>query len=162
MDASAKRNLYIPLFVVYGAYGLIALRGLDFGQHWDEIRLFLSVRDTFRSGVMLPAWYNYPSLSYLLSFPGILAYLATHGADLTDRASILAALKSADFPIITVYMRLGFVAVSSLSLVWVYAAVLRLTRNVLSAIIPFPLGRSGRRDGPVRGPDALSGHLHFQ
>ncbi|MFM8322029.1 MAG: hypothetical protein ACKOC5_14040, partial [Chloroflexota bacterium] len=58
------------------------LLGIDYGYHWDEHRLIGSLADTARSGVPLPVWYNYPSLSYDLSLLGSLSRLGQAPGDL--------------------------------------------------------------------------------
>ncbi len=50
--------------------------GVDFGTHWDERKLMKSVRDTMQTGIILPGWYNYPSMIYdlaILTRQGFLA-----------------------------------------------------------------------------------------
>ena len=42
----------------------IGLAGLDFGYHWDEWKLIDAVKESAQTGLLLPRWYNYPSLPY--------------------------------------------------------------------------------------------------
>lgn len=43
-----------------------SLRGINFGHHWDERKQIEAVERSAESGRLLPDWYNYPSISYLL------------------------------------------------------------------------------------------------
>lgn len=59
------RLLLLLLFLAALSLGLA---GIDFGYHWDEIKLIRSVRAAYREkNPLLPGWYNYPSLSYDLT-----------------------------------------------------------------------------------------------
>lgn len=40
------------------------IAGVDFGRHWDEPKLLSSVEKAFDNGIMLPGWYQYPSLTF--------------------------------------------------------------------------------------------------
>ena len=52
--------LFSATFIVY------SIKGVDFGTHADEMKLINSVANTIKTGTVLPGWYNYPSLSYLI------------------------------------------------------------------------------------------------
>ena len=58
------------------AYWLLLMGGIDFGNHWDERRLMLAVAQVPETGLILPRWYNYPSMSFLVSLSSMLTYLA--------------------------------------------------------------------------------------
>ena len=55
------------LISVLAFYIIFGLKGVDFGEHWDESKIITSVNNTFIRGIFLPGWYNYPSLLYDLS-----------------------------------------------------------------------------------------------
>jgi len=59
--AKAPPILLILSMVYIGFLGIISA---DFGQNWDEPRLIGSLQNTVRSGLLLPRWYQYPSVSY--------------------------------------------------------------------------------------------------
>ena len=44
--------------------GILGVISTDFGRHWDEPRIINSVANSVETGLLLPRWYNYPSLSY--------------------------------------------------------------------------------------------------
>ena len=53
-----------------------AFTTLDYGLHSDESRTIDAVRATLRTGTLLPGWYNYPSLIYLVSVATAIGYVA--------------------------------------------------------------------------------------
>jgi len=59
--------LAIIVLVVFGfVFIYYAASSVRFGVHWDEFRIIQSIQATMTTGVVLPGWYNYPSLSYLI------------------------------------------------------------------------------------------------
>lgn len=55
------------------------IRGLDFGQHWDEWKLIESANRSAEKGTLLPGWYNYPSFPHLVT-------LVSHKMEMLDGA----------------------------------------------------------------------------
>ena len=51
----------VLLFAFYTGF-----RGIDYGHHWDELRIISSVNDSIDNGIILPGWYHYPSIKILL------------------------------------------------------------------------------------------------
>ncbi|WP_347989615.1 hypothetical protein [Methylomonas sp. AM2-LC] len=65
------------LLAFTGIFIWCGFNSVDFGAHWDEGKLIGSVIDTANTGVILPRWYNYPSLSYLVClFTALFGYVA--------------------------------------------------------------------------------------
>jgi hypothetical protein len=62
---------------VLSAFGSVflwcAVLSVDFGTHWDEGNIIRSVQSTLNTGIILPGWYNYPSLTYLVALSTALA-----------------------------------------------------------------------------------------
>src|SRR5215204_607903 len=54
--------LSVSVFTIYT--GII---GINFRSHWDEHKLFKSIRNSIPVGKVLPGWYNYPSMIYDLT-----------------------------------------------------------------------------------------------
>ena len=48
----------------YIKYGFI---GIDFGHTHDEHRILGSIIESVKQNLFLPGWYNYPSLTYVVS-----------------------------------------------------------------------------------------------
>jgi 4-amino-4-deoxy-L-arabinose transferase-like glycosyltransferase len=61
------RTAAICLVVVVALCLITGIAGIDFGYHWDETKILHSVGRAFYTGVYLPRWYNYPSLSYTIA-----------------------------------------------------------------------------------------------
>jgi 4-amino-4-deoxy-L-arabinose transferase-like glycosyltransferase len=72
ISMSKRRVTLLVVALVYAFSWWTGARGIDFGHHWDEDRLIQSVVRSAESGVWLPGWYNYPSLSYDLALTGLL------------------------------------------------------------------------------------------
>jgi hypothetical protein len=84
-----ETSLAIVLVIVFAAVFLFcAISSVHFGTHWDESSIINHVQKMLTSGVLLPGYYNYPSLSYYI---GLLTALA-HAPD-TFGADTLAAMQ---------------------------------------------------------------------
>lgn len=57
------------------AYLYFGFLGINFGVHWDEGKLFSSVNQTASTGIILPRWYHYPSLTYFLTLLSSAVYI---------------------------------------------------------------------------------------
>ena len=53
----------------------LSLSGLDYGHHWDEWRLLDASLKIADHKILLPGWYNYPSVSFALTTVLTWAYL---------------------------------------------------------------------------------------
>ena len=58
-----------------GGIPVVAISTVRFGRHWDEWKIIEGVQETITSGVVLPAGYNSPSLTYLIALFTSLANL---------------------------------------------------------------------------------------
>src|SRR5262245_7161625 len=50
-----------------GLFLWCAISIVGFGKHWDEWKIIEGVQATITTGVLLPAGYNWPSLTYLIA-----------------------------------------------------------------------------------------------
>lgn len=134
----------IPLAILLGT-GFI---GLDFGFHWDEKLLLRKVRESVDSGILLPKdFYNYPSLSYWLTFAGSGLGIGSALKEVRDLANITTILGgdslgirsqfSATIESDANYLRVRglFLVVSSLTVLWVYLLQLTWRRNWIEALL---------------------------
>lgn len=64
-----------------------AISTVRFGRHWDEWKIIEGVQATITSGVVLPAGYNWPSLTYLIALFTSFANLPT----VVEAGSVAAA-----------------------------------------------------------------------
>ncbi len=128
----------------------LGLAGIDFGNHWDEHKLVRSVRETFKTGQVLPGWYNYPSVSYdvmlLASLPeaatiflgdsGILNQFVGEKHNVSSVLDVSTrlqeALRSRDF---LPRARLFYLFITLLSGLWVYLIIKKISNNSLTALL---------------------------
>ncbi|HEX2990305.1 MAG TPA: hypothetical protein VHO49_06480, partial [Anaerolineales bacterium] len=62
-----RQVVYHILFLLVWIFSIYTgAIGMDF-SHWDENKLFRSLRDSIPDGTLLPGWYNYPSMIYDLT-----------------------------------------------------------------------------------------------
>lgn len=111
--ASRVAPLLLPLVILIAT----GVRGIDFGVHWDERGFQVGpVKRMVQTGIMLPGYYGYPSLVYLVNTAATLPELpqVLHGPDRKGR--LLAAMDRHEF---VVRLRVVHLVLSSLSLVWV-------------------------------------------
>lgn len=111
--------------------------GLDF-NHWDENKLFRSLRDSIPEGKVIPGWYNYPSMIYdltvLSASPEILStYLA-------DRSTFREVMEERfwgreSHEVFRPRARMLFLGITSLSLLWIYLLVFVWTKQWLQALL---------------------------
>ena len=71
-----EHALAIIVTIAFAAVFLwCAFSMVRFGRHWDEWKIIQGVQETITSGVVLPAGYNWPSLTYLIALFTSLANL---------------------------------------------------------------------------------------
>jgi hypothetical protein len=120
-----------PFLVFYGT----GVWGINFGFHWDEDKIVALVERTIKSGVFLPRWYKYPSVSYWLGigtlFPYVRGAFAQVGLDIHSLRSYLQQAVQA--PLFLLQMRQVFLFVSGLSVFWIFGAVWLLRRKLWEA-----------------------------
>lgn len=139
-DAGRKLSL-ILLLALFGLSFAFGALGIDFGQHWDQRKIVRTATETYETGILLPGWYNYPSLSYklvmlaslpdaaavVLSERGIAPQLvdfeyAAEGV-LSISEKVQEILNSSAFPL---RARLFFLFVTLLTGFWTYALARQL------------------------------------
>ncbi len=110
----------------------------DIGLHWDEASITRSVRASFETGLLLPRWYNYPSLTYdvalLAALPRALADASAH-FDPADGAiaspALLAHLDGQDY---LLAVRAVFYVLCTLTGLAAFLTVRRLTGDEWPAL----------------------------
>jgi hypothetical protein len=136
----------LPPLLVFSLFVVTGIRGIDFGNHWDEREhQLLAARTMVANGVFLTRPYIYPGVGKtLVLVPSLDDGLRAlwHGGNVRQ---ILAAMLTAfDAPDYLLQARSVFVVVSALGILWVYLAVWILTcrwwQATLAAAI---LGLSG-------------------
>lgn len=136
----AARTLprYWPLVPLLALFIVTDFRGVDFGEHWDEAAWQLGpVQEMVQTGLYLPRAAIYPALAKWLTlmpaaWQGFLA-LFHGGLELARVQKAMADALAA--PTYLLSVRKLFIVVSSLSIVWVYAAALVLRLRVWEATV---------------------------
>ncbi|MFC1878739.1 ArnT family glycosyltransferase [Chloroflexota bacterium] len=111
--------------------------GLDFGYHWDEKLQFGLVQDSLESGILLPGWYKYPSITYWFSFLGTLPHAVLTWPQVGGNWQALVAhlINVTKTDAYLLQVRTIFLLVSALSLVWVYLQPLTWGRSWLEGLV---------------------------
>lgn len=139
-DIGRKLSLAL-LLALFGLSFALGALGIDFGQHWDQRKIVRTVTETYQTGILMPGWYNYPSLSYklvmLASLPDAAAVVLSdrgiapqlvdfeYAADgvLSISEKVQEVLNSSAFPL---RARLFFLFVTLLTGFWTYALARQL------------------------------------
>ncbi len=119
------------LFLITG------LRGVNFGFHWDELESHVDpTRKMLQSGILVPRIYTYPMITkWLVLLPALPAGIKPALAG-GDPALVQAAILSAmDVPNYLLVLRQLFIVISSLTILWIYAAALVLKFRPWQALI---------------------------
>ena len=116
------------------------LRGIDFGYHWDEPRITDSVVDAYRTGVFLPRWYSYPSLSFDVAMataaPDAVAAARAAPPQTADSGSIKDVIANAiDKTRLLLRLRVVFLVLTLLAAVWAFLAARQLLASPLEAAL---------------------------
>ncbi len=112
-------------------------RGLDFGRHWDEPLRVRSIATAIEEETLLPEAYNYPSVTFWAAFSSVLPE-AVHGVELRKKqqsaylSRLVSFVKSEAF---LLRSRRFFLWISSLSIAWVFLAVLSWRRRAAEALV---------------------------
>jgi hypothetical protein len=118
-----------PLVGLWLLFFVTTLRGLDFGDHWDEVGWQIQpVREMVASGLFMPRAAMYPAFArWLVLIPaelsGLRAFLEVGLAPRQIQAAMLSTFEAPRF-LLEVRAIFGFV--SSLAIVWTYLAALVL------------------------------------
>ncbi|HUR26856.1 MAG TPA: glycosyltransferase family 39 protein, partial [Planctomycetota bacterium] len=135
-SAPLPRRVLVFLVVLYAVCVIACALTRDFGFYSDDKLHAETVRVTYESGVLLPRYYHYPSLGYVISLLASLPSFAAQGFDAQALAAELAeALRCGLLPPPRLVLdgRLAFAAVSDLALFWVALLAWRLSSSRLAA-----------------------------
>lgn len=121
----------LPLILLIGT----AWAGADFGTHWDEHFHTEAVERTLQTGVPLPRWYIYPSMTYWLTLSGTAPrYLRELPGEKTRaqiRHDLLPLVRSEGY---LVGVRKLFAVVSGAVVLWAYLLVFLWRKRPLEAL----------------------------
>ncbi|BAP55314.1 hypothetical protein THII_1017 [Thioploca ingrica] len=129
---------YLPLVLLLGLFGVTGILGVDFGHQWDEPIFLTSLKISLETGVFLPHSYIYPSVSYDLSLlgivPDIIGYYLVNPEPTVGGLNkyLVDSANSHDF---LLRLRVLFLLVSSLTIIWTYLTVISWRKNSLEALL---------------------------
>ncbi|MFA6242497.1 MAG: glycosyltransferase family 39 protein [Candidatus Hydrogenedentales bacterium] len=133
--------MVLPVIVPWAVVFSIAIAGIDFGEHFDEHYMIESVERTIQREVLLPGFYNYPSMLYSMCMAALLpdaaATLVQNPGLGRERIDALKpiALERIHTKSYTLRARVVSAFVASLSVVWVYLLVLLWRRKWGEALL---------------------------
>jgi Dolichyl-phosphate-mannose-protein mannosyltransferase len=121
----------LPAVVLVALFAITDIRGVDFGDHWDEVDWQVQpVRDMVNSGLLLPRASLYPTfgkwLTLLPAIPSAIGAALKKGSTTHDVQAAMMAKVNPPSYLLTV--RCVYICVSALAIAWVYAAALALRR----------------------------------
>lgn len=124
----------LPISLLTVFFIMTGLLGLDFGHHWDEAYTQIEpLKKSIQAKTLLPGQYLYPSATYWLNFFGVLAYALPR--ILSEHKVQAALLQALNDPGLLLWLRGLRVAVSALSLIWVYLGVVIWRRKPAQALL---------------------------
>jgi Dolichyl-phosphate-mannose-protein mannosyltransferase len=127
-----------PVVALMLLFTVTGIRGVDFGFHWDEVGWQIQpVREMVSTGILLPHATIYPAFSKWLVLSAALpsGLQAALQMGINPRRIQAAMLAAIDAPNFLLTVRSVFIAFSSLSILWVYAAALALRRAWWEAVV---------------------------
>jgi len=135
----ARRLLLVaPVLGLMALFSITGIRGVDFGDHWDEVDWQIQpVRDMVNTGLLLPRASLYPSfgkwLTLLPAIPPALRAALKRGSSARDIQTAMIATVNRPNYLLTV--RCVYILFSALAIAWVYCAALALRRPWWEAFI---------------------------
>jgi hypothetical protein len=119
--------------VIMVAVFVTGYRGIDFGGHWDEPRMRRTVWIAVRDHHLLPGWYNYPSVTYGLTAASLAPEIVEQW---NNGGRTIQSIRTSVFDHSgTLRARTTFLAVTTLSLLWVYLTVLAWRKRWMEALL---------------------------
>lgn len=128
-------SAYLPVGGVLLVMAIFIVTGfvsIDYGTHPDEYKLIESVHRSFVTGLFLPGWYNYPSLSYTIALTAALLN-PEWLLHLPDAATYLAERTAA--PEFAFYTRRVFLLFAAITVAWVYGIIYCWRKSWVEALV---------------------------
>jgi len=112
--------------------------GIEFRSHWDEHKLFKSIRYSIPIGKVLPGWYNYPSMVYDLTVLSASPEILT--TYFSDRSTFREIMEKRLWgkelnEVFKPRARMLFLCIAALSILWTYLLVYFWTKQWSQALL---------------------------
>ena len=124
----------LPVLLPLAILIATGLRGLDFGQHWDERHYQIGPMETMiRIGQPLQGYYGYPSFDYWISIAAVIPDAIvelTRGPGARERV-----LDRIDTHAFLLRLRTLYLGICALAVLWVYLLVLSWRDSVPEALL---------------------------
>jgi hypothetical protein len=128
----------LPLVVLFTFFVVTGYRGIDFGEHWDEVDWQIKpVQDMVDTGLLLPRAAIYPAFAkWIILWPALARGVEKAFEVGLEPAIVQSAMRRMIMaPEYLLTARRLFVVVSALTLVWVYLAALVMRLKVWQAAV---------------------------
>jgi hypothetical protein len=137
--------LYLLIFLLTAVFGI---GGIRFGKHGDEPRLLNAAAESARTLLLLPRWYNYPSLSYDIVVASGLPEWKSIVLEAVRKGAFSPTSPSEDpgaaftRPGFFERNRIIFFFLTWISLIWIFLAARSATKQPWAAAFAFLLAAS--------------------
>lgn len=122
----AQRLAPVALAVLCVVVFVAGVIGIDYGVHWDEPLLTHAVSRSFQTGLLLPRWYEWPSMCYHI------ALVCTAPEVVNPAVSVQEFVLTKPF---SLRLRAVFLFLSLGALVWTYLLVVGWRGSRLEALL---------------------------
>ncbi len=129
----------VLLGIVFLFLAITEIVSVDFGNHVDEWKIVDSVTNSLKTGVFLPGWYNYPSMSYNLALSIMIvevvpltASVLFHGNQIEMKKSLIEWTQTTSFKF---RVRSMFIIVTLFSLFWLFLLIRQTGGNLYEALL---------------------------
>lgn len=132
----AKSLAFFIVCLLFSFHFWTGCIGIDFGHHWDEDKIIDSVKESVKTGVTLPGWYNYPSVCYDLALicavPEAIDAAKAGKGDVYRMSSLIdISLSKPDFRL---RVRRLYHFIVSLSIFWIFGLARKLRRSYVESV----------------------------
>jgi len=129
---SLKKVAVAVGFVLPLAFFLVSgMMGLDYGRHPDQVPLLRTVGTFVETEVLLPRWYFWPSINYLLGVAALVPDIIAYSDAPNTKDFLLASLDTTEY---ILRFRALYLILSSLTVIWTYILVLEWRKKWAEAL----------------------------
>ena len=126
-------KLFLPPIVLIVIFVSTSIKGVDFGFHWDEARALRAVEGFLKSERLLPGWYRWPPMFSYIALAGLIPYaipmVMNPELSWPMVKTILINEVIYDTPTYLLNVRMIFIYISAISILWIYLGQLGWKRD---------------------------------